>query len=660
MLTPQLKKNIDQKWDNCWPVSSLRPLAVLDLIAYIFFIKKLDDHGLIKKKLPVASADQFIYTREIEEFTWSKLKGADAQTIHELFTKKSGLLELMKLYGTSDCLYSKYFKIPSLVPPTSKLLINVIEIINEIESSDAETKAALVEYLFRKTEVATQSGHEIISDFVSRLMVSIAEPTAQDLIWDPATGNGSLLISAANFIENSYSISLQAEKLKGIESNVVQLRLAGMRMMLHGIKDPNIDFSSTEEIKLTQKPSLVLSNLLFANIESNMAIEGEIPVPSNLKKEIFLLEQILQNLQSGARAVILVPEILLKSKSPEMIKVRQNIVDDYHLEGVINLPQISNSLFSAAGILIFNKSTETDKVWFCKMERSRKTRTVNESFAGNDKSDWLASVQLSEVNDILNKWKHRSSSSANKTDNNFYITAYDIKENHYNLNINDYKLINALAETVSEKESISIDKKPPLIATRRENLHQFFETSTPLVEKKKKRKVLPAAILLVVLLGGAFFYFYNLRGNNLVKNITEGFISQHNALDTLSKKQRTDSANVTKVNTLKTSSAAIESDSNKNKKTAISSVSQPAVAKVEETKSQADSTQSHGYTVINKTWFYRTPDTTNQKNLFLEPRPNLVVNATNEENGFVYVIYINKKGESTRGWLNKKDLEPVQ
>jgi hypothetical protein len=453
---------------------------------------------------------------------------------------------------------------------------------------------------------------------------------------------------------------LQAEKLKGIESNVVQLRLAGMRMMLHGIKDPNIDFSSTEEIKLTQKPSLVLSNLLFANIESNMAIEGEIPVPSNLKKEIFLLEQILQNLQSGARAVILVPEILLKSKSPEMIKVRQNIVDDYHLEGVINLPQISNSLFSAAGILIFNKSTETDKVWFCKMERSRKTRTVNESFAGNDKSDWLASVQLSEVNDILNKWKHRSSSSANKTDNNFYITAYDIKENHYNLNINDYKLINALAETVSEKESISIDKKPPLIATRRENLHQFFETSTPLVEKKKKRKVLPAAILLVVLLGGAFFYFYNLRGNNLVKNITEGFISQHNALDTLSKKQRTDSANVTKVNTLKTSSAAIESDSNKNKKTAISSVSQPAVAKVEETKSQADSTQSHGYTVINKTWFYRTPDTTNQKNLFLEPRPNLVVNATNEENGFVYVIYINKKGESTRGWLNKKDLEPVQ
>jgi type I restriction enzyme M protein len=660
MLTPQLKKNIDQKWDNCWPVSSLKPLAVLDLIAYIFFIKKLDDHGLITKKLSVASADQFIYTREIEEFSWSKLKGADAQTIHELFTKKSGLLELMKLYGTSDSLYSKYFKIPSLVPPTSKLLINVIDIINEIESSDASTKTALVEYLFRKTEVTSQSGNEIISDFVSRLMVSIAEPTAEDLIWDPATGNGSLLISAANFIENSYSTFLKPEKLKGMESNVVQLRLAGMRMMLHGIKDPNIDFSPTEEIQLTEKPSLILSNLLFTNIESNMAIEGEIPVPSSLKKEILLLEQILQNLPSGARAVILVPEILLKSKSAEMIKVRQNIVDDYHLEGVINLPQISNSLFSAAGILIFNKSNETDNVWFCKMERSRKRRTVNESFAGNDKSDWLASVQLSEINDILNKWKHRSSSSANKTDNNFYITAYDIKENHYNLNINDYKLINPLAETNTETESISVDKKNPLIATRRENLHEFFETSTPLVEKKKKRRMLPAAILLIILLTGAFFYFYNLKGNNLVKNLTGRFISQHKVADTLSKRKPADSTNLAKANAIKTSPTATQSSSNNNKKPVIDSVDSSVVTDPEETKPNTDSTLPHGYTVVNKTWFYRTPDTTDQKNLFLEPRPNLVLTPTNEENGFVYVVYINKKGEATRGWLNKKDLARIQ
>lgn len=655
MLTPQLRRNIDEKWDNCWPVSSLRPLAVLDLIAYVFFIKKLDDRELIAKKISVASADQFIYTRDIEEFSWSKLKEMDAQTIHEFFTKKSGLLDLMKLYGTSDSLYSQYFKVPSLVPPTPKLLINIIEIVNVIESLDVESKAALIEYLFRKTEVSTQNGAELISEFVSRLMVSIAEPTASDSIWDPSAGNGSMLVNAANFIRNGVAVhSFRNENLKGMESNIVLLRLAGMRMILHGIEQPNLEISSSEQMTLQEKPSLILSNLLSTNID-NIPMEGEAVVSPSIEKEIFFLEQILQNLDNHARAVILVPENVLKSKSPEMIKMRQNIVDDYHLEAVINLPQITNSLFSAAGIFVFNKSVSTDKVWFCKMEKSKKTRTVNETFK-NDKVDWLVSFQSHEVNEVLNKWKNRNASTANKTENSFYITAYDIKENHYNLNFNDYKLISP--ETESETKNTG-DKKDQFIATRKENLHHFFESSTPLVEKKKKRKVLPAAIFLIILMCAAFFYFYNLKGNNVVKNITQGLASQHETQNPVSKIKHPDSSNISKINATK-DSIIVSKDSSITEKPVIDPTDSPIVSKIEEAKPNVDSSAAHGYTVVNKTWFYRTPDTTNQKKLFLEPRPDLVLNPTDEQNGFVYVVYINKKGESTRGWLNKKDLEPVQ
>ncbi len=653
MLTPQLKKNIDQKWDNCWPVSSLRPLAVLDLIAYFFFIKKLDDRGLITKKLTVASADQFIYTREIEEFSWGKLKEIDAQTIHDFFTKKSGLLELMKLYGTSDSLYSKYFKVPSLVPPTPKLLMNVIEMINSIESSDGETKAELVEYLFRKTEVINQNGPEIISEIVSRLMVSVAEPKYSDSIWDPSAGNASLLISAANYIKNIAPIhSLNSEKLKGMESSIVQLRLAAMRMILHGIKEPNLDLFLWEQIKLNEKPSLILSNLLFTNIENAIPIESESMIPANIEKEIFLLDQILQNLQSGARAVILVPEIVLKSKSPEMIKVRQNIVDDYHLEGVINLPQISNSLFSGAAILIFNQSVATEKVWFSKMEKSKKTRTVNETYK-NDKIDWLVSYQSNEINPVLYKWKNRTTSGDNKSESSFYITVYDIKENHYSLNFNDYKIISAEAENETKNHT----DNNPVIATRKENLHQFYQRSTPLIEKKRKRKMLPAAIVLVILLTAAFFYFYNLKGNNLVKALTDGLISEHKSPDSVAKRKRADSS-LQKVNSIKKATITANNDSIADSNIA-DSASDSTVVKNAQTK-PSDSLASRGYTVITKTWFYRTPDTTKQKKLFLEPRTDLILNPTDEQNGFVYVVYVNKKGESTRGWLNKKDLEPVQ
>jgi hypothetical protein len=68
---------------------------------------------------------------------------------------------------------------------------------------------------------------------------------------------------------------------------------------------------------------------------------------------------------------------------------------------------------------------------------------------------------------------------------------------------------------------------------------------------------------------------------------------------------------------------------------------------------------SKRYTVVNKTYFHSAPDSSKRKSFYLQPRQNLVLIPTEEENGFVYVVYINKKGESTHGWLAKKDLEPV-
>ena len=76
-------------------------------------------------------------------------------------------------------------------------------------------------------------------------------------------------------------------------------------------------------------------------------------------------------------------------------------------------------------------------------------------------------------------------------------------------------------------------------------------------------------------------------------------------------------------------------------------------------KAEPEDHSSKRYTVLNKTWFHSAPDSGKRKSFYLEPRQDLVLVPTQEENGFVYVVYINKKGESTHGWLAKKDLEPV-
>ena len=38
---------LNDKWDACWPVSTLRQLALLDLLCYLLFVKKLEEKQLI-------------------------------------------------------------------------------------------------------------------------------------------------------------------------------------------------------------------------------------------------------------------------------------------------------------------------------------------------------------------------------------------------------------------------------------------------------------------------------------------------------------------------------------------------------------------------------------------------------------------------------------
>ena len=60
------------------------------------------------------------------------------------------------------------------------------------------------------------------------------------------------------------------------------------------------------------------------------------------------------------------------------------------------MPSKSNSLFSGAGILIFNKheSITTDHVWFCKMKTNKEGKRNEQSLHNEAKNDLLYSSRL--------------------------------------------------------------------------------------------------------------------------------------------------------------------------------------------------------------------------------------------------------------------------
>ncbi len=647
-MTPSLKTNLDEKWEDCWPVSTLRPLAILDLLSYVFFIKRLSDKELLNAKSSFKTGNNFTHAAETGEFTWGKLRNMDAQQIHELFTGEFGLIDLMVQYGTTGGLYSDFFNVPPLLTPTPKLLFNIIQIINLIETSDKKDQAAIIEYLINKDDKTKQNGQVNIPENISWLVASIGDPGSTDTVLDPAAGNGNLLTNSAKIIasKNSslnphFKVDVRNEMLEGMDSEPIQLRIAALNMFLHGIEHPQVkllDPLADTILGNAENATLVISNLFFTEVEMKLPPEFNQGETASSRKDCFCLNFILRNLKPGGRVVVVVPEFLLYSNDLVIRNIRREIVDANNLEGVISLPAKGNLLLSGAGILIFNKheSTTSENVWFFKMTMDKEQVGKNEAdYSTGFKNDLYALPEFDDVNKFLDQWKNRSVATTNNRDDCFYVTANDIRGNNYILSFGDYKILAKTREIHKKAENTIADKKNKIISGTEEHPDHTFDENFPFEEKRPRRKILSAAIVLILLATAATgFYFFNF------KNAASSFANPGKIADSTLNRDRDTSSKQTR------------------NETNITTISSP-VKKAAKSSAENNNTPK-GYMVIDKAYFYSEPDITKRKNLYLGQRKDYVLRPTEEENGFVYVVYVNRNGETTRGWINKKDLQPVQ
>ena len=83
--------------------------------------------------------------------------------------------------------------------------------------------------------------------------------------------------------------------------------------------------------------------------------------------------------------------------------------------------------------------------------------------------------------------------------------------------------------------------------------------------------------------------------------------------------------------------------------------------KKEEPKEEEPQSSDIGkYKVANKAYFHNEPDAGTRREAFIIHWNNAVLQPTKEENGFVYVVFTNHLGQTSRGWLKKSDLVEVK
>ena len=643
MLTPELQKKIDEKWEACWPISLLKPVAILDLISYLFFLKKISENPLITEETGNKPDSGLFHSKEEEGIERGAFSEPQPDDIQALFTSEKGSIDLIKNYAKSLA-FGAFVKGGLMITPTQKLLANAVAIMKIIEEETEDKKGVIFEYLLNKKELNGPNGQAYLTEYLVNLIVSIIEPNEKDFILDVAAGNGSLLAASAKYIapKNFKYNNLDSRRLMGLESDLTSLRIAGMNMILHGISNPELKvldtFAGLGSVTI-EKPTVIVANLIFSGGEGRMIVEGA-SIKETARKEILYLNFIIKNAGSGARIVAVVPDAILYNNGAEFLATRQEIMDRFKVEAVISLSDKTIAQFFGASILVFSKETPAigDKVWFYKMEHCGETAKDEKAISGsNAQSDTDGILkQTGELEDILNHFSIDDDKKKIESPGSFYIDARDIRAKNYSLSYSEYSLFIDQQNAIDLSETTSAEKKMAIANLRNQTQFRAAEL-LPEPKKSYAKKVVLIICLSLIVLGtgfGAYWFLY----------LKKDFF-------TLKKHDITPVAIINSAQSVTKPVVMLDAKSD-----TVSLVSKSSNVKIPDIVANTKTR----YTVVsNRAYFYYSPDTSTRREVYINNLVHAVLTPEKEKNAFIYVIYINKRGESTRGWLNKNDLKPL-
>ncbi len=461
MITGELKNKIDSLWDIFAAGGLVNPLDVIEQITYLMFIRDLDDSDNLKAKecallgLPFKSifdGEVTIGERQVDgqQLKWSVFHDFPAVKMYTV-VQESVFPFIKNLHSDKNSAYSKYMDDAIFKLPTPLVLDKVVTALDEIYAmmsslQSSDVRGDVYEYLLSKIAQSGLNGQFRTPRHIIRMMVELMDPTADDIICDPACGTSGFLVSAGEYLKETRKneIFFNAAKkdhymntmFHGYDMDRTMLRIGAMNMMTHGIDNPIIEYrdSLSDQNPDKNKYSLILANPPFkGSLDADTVSADILKICKTKKTELLFLALMLRMLRVGGRCACIVPDGVLFGSSTAHKAIRKAIIEDNRLEAVISMPSGVFKPYAgvSTGILIFTKTGHggTDNVWFYDM--------TADGFSLDDKRSPIAD---NDIPDIIERFRNRDKEAERqRTDKSFFVPVSEIKSNDYDLSINKYK-----------------------------------------------------------------------------------------------------------------------------------------------------------------------------------------------------------------------------
>ena len=475
MVTGAIKNKVDKIWDDIAAGGITNPITVIEQLTYLMFIRSLDENELEKEEFANMMGETidniFQLTESGQSMRWSRFKDKDPREIFDIisqrvfpavkkirngklpdFNEQGELIEIEEndeIISSVDTAFSKYMEDAMFLVPTPQVLQKIVTGLEDLytqDISDRDMQGDLYEYMLGKLATAGRNGQFRTPKHIREMMVELIAPTPDDIICDPACGTAGFLVSAAEFIRNNYEDTMTNEQweayastmFSGFDTDRTMLRISAMNLMLHSISNPDVDYkdSVSKQNEISSKYTVCLANPPFKGTVDAESINDNLKAITNTKKtELLFLALFLRLLKKGGRCACIVPDGVLFGSSKAHKSIREEIIENHHLQAVISMPSGVFKPYAgvSTAVLIFTKTGAggTENVWFYDMKA--------DGFSLDDKR---SEIQDNDIPDIIERFRNlENEAGRERTEQSFFVPKQEIVDNDYDLSINKYKKV---------------------------------------------------------------------------------------------------------------------------------------------------------------------------------------------------------------------------
>src|SRR5690606_25825479 len=202
--------------------------------------------------------------------------------------------------------------------------------------------------------------------------------------------------------------------------------LSAMNLMLHSVTNPHISYadSVSKENNIENKFSLILANPPFTGTIDAESIHDNLKRVCNTKKtELLFVALFLRMLRRGGRCACIVPDGVLFGTTRAHKALRQELVENQHLQAVISMPSGVFKPYAgvSTAVLVFTKTDAggTDKVWFYDMK--------SDGYSLDDKRIDLGNE--GDIPDIITRFHNLEGEAKRKrTEQSFLVDKEEMRE----------------------------------------------------------------------------------------------------------------------------------------------------------------------------------------------------------------------------------------